>query len=92
MLPEYKKTTNIGVGIGIILLIGGTVMYRSDSEVMAPIGALVRLAGLGVFAWGCGQYAKAKGYSSWFGALGLLTIVGLLALVLFPDRHKTPKP
>jgi hypothetical protein len=41
-----------------------------------------------IFIWGCGQYARAKGYSPWFGLLGLLSIVGLILLVFFPDKHK----
>jgi hypothetical protein len=85
MLPEFKKNTNIGVGIGIILQIAGRIMAKSGME---GLGFIVMMAGLVAFIWGCGQYAKGKGYSGWFGALGLLSIIGLIILVLFPDKHK----
>ncbi len=85
MLPEFKKNTNIGVGIGFVLQIVGQVLSKNG---MDGIGFIVLLVGLATFIWGCGQYAKAKGYSPWFGALGLLSIIGLVVLVLFPDKHK----
>ncbi len=85
MLPEYKKNTNIGVGIGIIVQIIGRVMLNSG---MDGLGFIVLMLGLAVFIWGCGQYSKGKGYSAWFGALGLVSILGLIILVLFPDKHK----
>ena len=86
MLPEFKRNTNIGVGIGLLLQIGGRVLLRSGFGVL---GLLVIAIGFAAFIWGCGQYAKAKGYSPWLGALGFLSIIGLIVLVLFPDKHKT---
>jgi hypothetical protein len=52
------------------------------------LGWFVFGAGFILFIWGCGQYAKGKGYSAYFGALGLLSIVGLVVLVVFPDKFK----
>jgi hypothetical protein len=86
MLPQYKRTTNLGVGIGFLLQIAGRVLTKQGMEF---IGLLIWLIGLAAFIWGCGQYAKAKGYSPWFGGLGLLSFVGLIVLVLFRDKHKT---
>lgn len=40
------------------------------------------------FIWGCAQYAKGKGYSTYWGALGLLWILGLLVLIFLPDKNK----
>ncbi len=84
MLPELKRNTNIGVGLGILTEIVGKVL----SNGMNGIGSLLMLAGFVFFIWGCSQYAKGKGYSPWFGLLGLLSIFGLIALVFFPDKHK----
>ncbi|TCI09194.1 hypothetical protein EZM97_22295 [Dyella soli] len=85
MLAEFKRNTNIGVGLGII----GEIVGRSLSTSGSPgLGAIVILAGFAVFIWGCSQYARAKGHSAWFGAFGVLSIIGLLVLVFLPDRHK----
>ncbi len=85
MLPQYKRNTNIGVGIGILLQIGGRALIEGGSQ---GIGFLLALAGIAIFIWGCGQYAKGKGYSAWFGALGLFSIIGLIVLAVMPDKHK----
>ncbi len=88
MLAQYKRSTNIGVGVGFLLQVAGQVLSNNDAP---GIGLVVLLVGLAMFIWGCGQYARGKGYSPWFGALGLLSIIGLIVLVLFPDKHKSNK-
>jgi hypothetical protein len=52
------------------------------------IGYLLYVIGAALFLWGCSQYARGKGYSPYWGALGLLYILGLLVLVFMPDKHK----
>ena len=85
MLPQYKKNTNIGIGISLVAQIAGLALAKNG---MGGIVLVLLIAGFVSFIWGCGQYAKAKGYSAWFGALGLFSIIGLVVLVLFPDKHK----
>lgn len=85
MLAEYKRKTNIGVGLGILAELLGRTMAESG---MHGLGLLVLLAGACLFIWGCAQYARAKGHSGWFGAFGLLSLIGLLVLFFLPDRHK----
>lgn len=85
MLPHFKRNTNLGVGIGVVLQVASRVLANNGA---GGIGFVVLIVGLTAFIWGCGQYAKATGYSQWFGAPGLLSIIGLIVLVLFPDRHK----
>jgi hypothetical protein len=85
VLPEPKRNTNIGVGLGIVLQIVGRIL---SNDGMNGIGFIAILAGFVLFIWGCGQYAKGKGYSPWFGLLGLLSILGLIVLVFFKDKHK----
>ena len=90
MLAEYKHKTNIGVGVGLILqVLGNFLLGPEDAEGAAPlIGLLVLFVGLGLFIWGCMSYSKGKGYHPAWGFLGLLSIIGLIVLVLFPDKHK----
>jgi hypothetical protein len=85
MLKEQKRNTNIGVGVAILLQIGARVLMNNG---LSSLGYMVAVAAGVIFLWGCGQYAKGKGYSSWFGLFGLLYLLGLVVLVFFPDRHK----
>jgi len=85
MLPEQKKNTNILVGLGLI----GQIMGRSMASGSSPgLGLIILLAAAVVFIWGCCEYAFGKGYSRWMGALGLLSLIGLIVLAVLPDRHK----
>jgi hypothetical protein len=84
MLAEYKRKTNIGVGLGII----GEILGRALSNSGSWLGLIISLAGVVLFIWGCTQYAKAKGHSPWFGAFGLLSLIGLLVLFFLSDRYK----
>lgn len=88
MLSEYKRKTNIGVGVGLFVQVIGRYLDLRGSPNEALAGLLIFLAGLGVFIWGCAQYAKGKGHSGLLGVLGLLSILGLIVLVFLPDRHK----
>jgi hypothetical protein len=88
LLKEYKRNTNIGVGIGWVALTLGNYAIRSGSFGGPIVGYILFLLGVPLFLWGCGQYARGKGYSPYWGALGLLYILGLLVLVFMPDRHK----
>ena len=100
MLKEYKTRTNLGVGIGIALQMAGALagpgVVPGDAGAFALVGGfgsahaslMLTLAGLVFFIWGCCSYAKGKGYSGWWGMLGLLSCVGLVILVLVPDRHQ----
>ena len=88
MLKEYKRNTNIGVGIGFVALTLGNYAIRTGLVGGPLVGLFLCLLGIPLFLWGCGQYARGKGYSALWGALGLLYILGLLVLVLMPDRNK----
>jgi hypothetical protein len=87
MLAEYKAKTNIGVGVGLMVQILGRTMSGAGGA-LGLMGWLVTLAGLGLFLWGCFSYAKGKGYHPALGLLGLLSCIGLLVLVVLPDKYK----
>ncbi|MFZ5867187.1 MAG: hypothetical protein ACOYXY_14980 [Thermodesulfobacteriota bacterium] len=92
MLPQYKTRTNIGVGIGVVLSIASAILMQPGAHfVMNQLGILCLVVGTILFVWGCWSYAQGKGYHGAWGLLGLLSCVGLVILVLFPDRHKEPK-
>lgn len=87
MLPENRKKTNIGVGVGIILQVIGRLLAMRNPD-LAIIALVLTLVGLVFFIWGCMNYAAGKGYSKWLGLIGLLSCIGLIVLVFLPDRNK----
>lgn len=94
MIAEKQKRSNIGVGIGIVLEIAGRVMLGIAREniTLGAIGGVTLLVGVVFFIWGCMSYAEAKGYSALLGLLGLFSCVGLLILIILPDKNKDGGP
>lgn len=88
MVSEYKRRTNIGLGLGMLLQVIGGALYLPaiDGSVSQLLGGLLALGGLGLFIWGCANFAQSKGQPAWLGILGLLTPVGLVILIMLPDR------
>ena len=87
MLAEYKRKTNIGVGLGIVAQFVGYVL-TSFGDVGAFFGYSFLVGGTVLFIWGCWSYAKGKGYDGALGFLGLFTIIGLIILACLTDKHK----
>jgi hypothetical protein len=88
VLQEYKRKTNIGVGVGIVLQIAGRLLDDTYFNGGDLVGLLVIVVGICIFIWGCAQYARGKGHSPYWGAFGLLSVIGLIVLVVLPDKHK----
>ena len=89
MLPEKITRTNVGVGIGFILQLGGLILTKlENTAATALLGLLLILAGLVIFIWGCMNYAEGKGHSKWVGLVGVAGIIGLVVLIILPDQHK----
>jgi TRAP-type C4-dicarboxylate transport system permease small subunit len=89
MLSEYKRTTNIGIGVGFVLVLFGKYLAISQPESAGFLAWLLCLVGIGFFVWGSSQYAKGKGHSPYWGVLGLFYIFGFVVLFFLPDRHKS---
>ena len=88
MRQQYEKYTFAALVGGFILhIFVPTLLLLSNNWLKAYIN-VIQLTGIALFVWGCGRYSMAKGYSSWFGALGLFSLIGLIILTLFPDKHK----
>ena len=84
MLAAYKTKTNLFIGLGIALKVVGNLIARSSPL----IGWLIAAVGAVLFIMGCCYYAQGKGYHGAVGLLGLLSCVGLIVLVVLPDKHK----
>jgi drug/metabolite transporter (DMT)-like permease len=87
MLAPHKQKTNIGVGVGLVLQLGGRLLL-AGSDAPTALGVALVVAGLATFAWGCAMYSQGKGYHPAMGLLGLLSLLGLIVLVLMPDKHR----
>jgi hypothetical protein len=72
------------LGIGLIAAI-----FLPDSKDLAELLRLVlQISSYAIFIWGCVELAKAKGYHPLWGALGILNLIGLLILILLPNKNK----
>ena len=91
MLEQYRKKTNIGIGIGLAMQIMANVLLDRADQISIIAGIVFALAGTVVFIWGCISYARGKGYHPALGLLGLMYLLGLLILVLLRDKHKQEK-
>lgn len=84
MLADYKTKTNLFIALGLVLKVLGNLIARSSPL----IGWMIAAVGGVLFIMGCCFYAKAKGYHGAVGLIGLLSCVGLIVLVVLPDKHK----
>ncbi|MFC1710158.1 hypothetical protein ACFL0F_00665 [Patescibacteria group bacterium] len=84
---EYKKIANLWLIIGFLIWLAGNAV-RQYYLSMAIIGWLLFLIGFSMFIFGCMNYVKAKGYHWAFGLLGILSLIGLIILVLLPNKNK----
>lgn len=70
------------------LAIGGPgLLLQSIGQFLGGIpGALVTLLGTGLLIAGLVMYARMRGQSGWWGALGLISCIGMVVLLLLPKR------
>lgn len=64
MLKEYKRKTNIGVGVGLVLQITGNVFVGPEGSehaaILVIVGSVLILAGLVLFIWDVYPIQKEK--------------------------------
>ncbi|MEM1031049.1 MAG: hypothetical protein AAGA56_10105 [Myxococcota bacterium] len=74
-----RKSLLIG-GPGILLqVLAGTGALGEYGGMLSIVGSVLLLVGLG-------HYARARGQSPWFALLGLLSLLGFIALAILPRR------
>jgi Na+-driven multidrug efflux pump len=88
--PERKALqtkSNIFVVVAIVLnLLSAALGQGAQAGQISPITWV-----FAPFVWGCWIaaatfYAKSKGYSPWYGALGALCCCGILILIIMPNK------
>ena len=85
---RYRRQAIIGIGTAFGLDFAARMLTSSNSSQDNSVVFGIGLVSWGFFLWGCANCAAAKGYTKWLGALGLLCCIGLLILILLPDRRK----
>jgi hypothetical protein len=86
-MNQADNRTSLTIGIpGLILQPIGNFVVGGD------LGLIVTLAGTALLIAGLCFYARGKGYHMAFGALGLLSCVGLFVLAVLPDKRKDENP
>jgi len=82
MLVEYQQKSNYGIALGLLLQIASAFLSENI------FGFLLLVAGFLLFLYGCCCYSIGKGYSGILGGIGILSLLGLIILVLLPDKRK----
>ena len=84
MLREKLPAINIGIGVGVVLQGAGNylrlhphILGYKDTGIAVPW--VILAVGLAIYLYGCMNYAWAKGQSGWFGLIGMLNIIPLMA-------------
>jgi hypothetical protein len=99
MNPKYTRTSLIAGISGLALQLGCYALvdfFATKAHAHRPvppdwvaytlIGGM--LVGTVLFILAMCDFAKAKGYSGFLGLLGSFSCVGLLIIVILPDRTK----
>lgn len=72
---------------GLVLqILGNLLAGLGKASLDTPLAFLSVVAGTGLLLVGLAYYARAKGHSPWWGLVGLLSCIGVVALALLPDR------
>ena len=84
MVAKYKSKSNGFILAFLVLKLAGLVANICIGE----IGILISVIGSICLIVGCCYYSKGKGHNAAWGLLGILSIIGLIVLVCFPDKCK----
>jgi hypothetical protein len=86
-MASLFQQLNLFIWLGFIVqIVGRFAAHSAPGEAGALIGLAISLVGLVIFIWGCMQMAMEKGYSKWLGLLGFFSCIGLLILMVLPEK------
>jgi hypothetical protein len=86
MIAEYRKKTNIYIGLSLLMQL--LMLYSPRVFGAGLFGVVMLILSTVFYFYGVYCYAKGKGYSGWLTFLGCLHLLGLLILVVLPDHRK----
>lgn len=86
LTAEQRATVVMGVGFVFQFFARHILVNSSPGAPSGLLGLAMGVLGVGIMVWGCTRFAFAKGYSRWFGLLGLLSCLGPIVLYFLPRR------
>ena len=87
VLTVYKTRMNIGLGIWFILSLLQVILKKSGYG-NSFFYTFTWLSVMVAMIISCYASAKGKGHTGVWGLLGILSILGFVVLILFPDKNK----
>ena len=85
MKKNYKIRSNFGIVVWIIIILF-LIIFQINPQDNPRLFSLLNLSGSIIMIYSCYCLAKAKGQNGLWGLLGILTIIGYIALLFFPDK------
>lgn len=88
MIASYRTPATVSMTVGGSLFVLGfmlPIIFSPAPEGVLHARTVVSGVAFVIFGTGCCLYAKGNGYSAFLGLFGL-TVIGLLMLMLLPDR------
>lgn len=90
MIKTYKENANAFIVLAVVIGLVG-ILGASLGVIGSGLAFILMVAERGLLCTGCYYYMKGKGWSGGFAIFGLLSVIGLLILVFFPDRSNRRK-
>ncbi len=72
------------LGMGLI----SAIFLPNAPDLAYFLRVVLQIAYFTIFTWGCVELTKTKGYHPIWGALGILQLIGLLILIVLPNKNK----
>jgi hypothetical protein len=88
MLKEYRLQSILGIWGGLLLFALGFIVTGKHEAGYIFFGNAIMSASFALFICGCFMYARGKGRSWYWGILGLIGPLGLVALYCLMDKSK----
>jgi len=89
---KYALKATIYVVVGLLLNVFGRVMIKEAGKqifgTLTVIAPYIQIVGFGLWFCGCYFIATGKGYSGWWALLGFVPFIGIISLVLLPNKTK----
>ncbi len=81
---NYGRRSEAGIPLGLLMQFSGLWVVEGVDHLVA--GLSIMFAGTALLIWGCCNEARIRGYHEAWGLLGIASLLGVLALMFFPEK------